>query len=108
MIVAFDIDDTLWKIRVEERDQVPDYDLIGVLRWFASNGDTVLVWSAGGIDYGNTIMKKLGLDGVVRVVRKGQPGVSVDLTFDDMVVTLGKVNCLVNRNKSFEELYGKD
>lgn len=107
MIVAFDIDDTIYRIREDEKDQVPDYDLIQFLRWFASNGDTVIVWSAGGVDYANMIVKKLGLDRIVTVAPKGNhPGLKPDITFDDMVVTMGKANVLVNRGKTIEELYG--
>lgn len=127
MIIAFDIDDTLWKIRVIKRaypegggdcvlgcyedlhecgryryDQVPDYDLIQVLRWFYSNGDTIWVWSAGGEDYAQTIVDKLGLNDMVTVVKKEtvfDPVVRPDITFDDQEVNLGKVNVRVKRTK---------
>jgi len=95
--VAFDIDDTLWKVRPDQKDQVPDYDLIAVLRWFYQNGDDVFVWSAGGIDYAVTIVKKLGLDEMVTVIAKGS--MKVDLAFDDCETELGKVDIQVNREK---------
>src|SRR3990167_5910232 len=76
--IAFDIDDTLWKVRVRTHkdghqigDQVPDYDLIQVFRWFVNNGDEVFVWSAGGVDYAKIIVEKLGLDEMVTVIPKG-------------------------------------
>jgi len=104
MRVAFDIDDTLWKIVPDGEDQfankkfkqVPDYDLIQVLRWFHANGDKVYVWSAGGIDYAQTIVNKFGLDTMVKVIAKDSL-TDMDLTFDDMEVNLGKVNCQVMR-----------
>lgn len=112
MIVAFDIDGTLWKIVPDGEDQfankkfkqVPDYDLIQVLRWFHSNGDIVYVWSAGGMDYAKTIVNKLGLDVYVTVIDKetlysGENRL-VDLCFDDQLVTLAKVNCKVHRGAS--------
>jgi hypothetical protein len=43
-------------------DQMPDYDLIQVLRWFHANGDQVYVWSAGGVNYCWAVVSKLGLD----------------------------------------------
>lgn len=97
MNIAFDIDDTLWKIRKEEgfMDQVPDYDLIQVLRWFYQNGDTIYFWSAGGEDYCQTIVTKLGLDEYGTVIEKGS--IQPDIAFDDMEVSLGKVNVRVRR-----------
>jgi hypothetical protein len=94
--VCFDIDDTIWKCRWKPRlEQIPDYDLIQVVRWFHQNGDKVFFWSAGGIDYCQTIINKLGLDEYGKVVAKGffKP----DISFDDEEVTLGNVNVRVNR-----------
>ncbi len=56
MHIAFDVDDTLYKCTYPEKNvlelpklvQVPDYDLIQVLRWFHQNGDTLYVWSGAG------------------------------------------------------------
>lgn len=108
MKVAFDIDDTIWRIREDQKDQVPDYALIQVLLWFANNGDDVYVWSGGGVDYAEKIVKKLGLDEHVTVIPKRMhPHMDIGLTFDDMVVTLGKTNVLVNRGKTIAELYAQ-
>lgn len=95
--VAFDIDDTLWKVRVRgnKGDQIPDYDLIQVLRWFYENGDKVIVWSAGGIDYALKIAEKLGIDEMVTVVEKGS--IKTDIAFDDRETKLGKVDIQVKR-----------
>ena len=105
--VAFDIDDTLWRIRSEKKDQVPDYDLIAVLRWFWSNGDKVYVWSAGGIDYAAQICVKLGIDEYIDgVVEKGLNGLNPDLVFDDALTKLGKVDVHVQRDgMTYEEKY---
>jgi len=106
MKVAFDIDDTLWKIRIRKvdghvvGDQVPDFDLIQVLRWFATNGDDVYVWSAGGTQYAQQIVDKLGLSEFVTVIRKGAVAARhhrIDLAFDDEPVTLGMANCRIRR-----------
>lgn len=95
MKICFDIDDTLYKIRLDRRDQVPDYDLIQVLRWFHKNGDEVFVWSAGGIDYAETFVKKFGLDDLVTVVTKGS--FKPDIAFDDCETNLAKVDVRINR-----------
>lgn len=97
MKVAFDIDDTLWKIRKYEGgfDQVPDYGLIGVVHWFSQNGDDVIFWSAGGIDYAEKIITKLGLNDLGRVIEKGS--IKVDIAFDDCETELGIVDVRVNR-----------
>jgi hypothetical protein len=110
MKIAFDIDHTLWKI-VKGADgkhhQVPDYDLIQVLRWFHSNGDEVFIWSAGGVDYAQTIANKLGLDTLAKIIPKGiygEPGsgLKVDLCFDDEDVKLASVNIKISR-EPFED-----
>lgn len=94
--VAFDIDDTLWKVRYRPHlDQVPDYDLIQVLRWFYKNGDKIYFWSAGGVDYCQTIVTKLGLDDYGEVIEKGS--MKVDIAFDDAETSLGKVDVRVDR-----------
>ncbi len=99
MRIAFDIDDTLWKIRgAPYFDQVPDYDLIQVLRWFYNNGDEVFVWSAGGIDYALQIVRKLGLNDMVKVLPKGDHSkLKMDITFDDESVAIGITNIKVKR-----------
>jgi hypothetical protein len=98
--IAFDIDDTLWKIRAYEGggDQIPDYDLIQVLRWFAANGDTIYFWSAGGCDYCQTIVTKLGLDELGTVIEKGS--IRVDIAFDDCETDLGIVDVRVQRERN--------
>lgn len=103
--IAFDIDHTIWKI-VKGNDgkmhQVPDYDLIQVLRWFHANGDEVYIWSAGGVDYAKMIAHKLGFDTFVTVIAKGiygepESGLKIDLCFDDEEVNLASVNIRVSR-----------
>lgn len=85
MRVAFDIDDTLWEVRGEPGSfrQVPDYDLIAVLRWHAKNGDEVFIWSAGGVDYARTIVEKLGLEPYIAGVLPKGGGQDMDLAYDD-------------------------
>jgi len=101
MNIAFDCDDTLWKIDMKRGMQVPDYDLIQVLRWFHQNGDNVYVWSAGGMDYAKDIVRKLGLSDWVHGVIPKPPlygnDPKIDIAFDDSEITLGKSNVLVNR-----------
>lgn len=103
--ICFDVDDTLWKIRPKHHDQVPDYDLIQVLRWFHKNGDNVYVWSGGGVDYAKMIVRKLGLDDMVKVISKPplyKNDPKIDLVFDDEEITLGKVNIEVYRPWRYE------
>jgi len=93
MNIAFDLDETL----VSGKTHAPNYDLIQVLRWFYSNGDDIYVWSAGGIEYVERIIEKLGLSLFVMVVAKGSsyPTPHMDLTFDDQIITLGRTNIKV-------------
>jgi phosphoserine phosphatase len=114
MNVAFDIDDTLWKVQIRKSkgavlgEQVPDFDVIQVLRWFAANGDHVYVWSAGGTDYAQQIVDKLGITDLVEVIPKhrqrGEFDPYIDLSFDDEDVILGAANCRVKR-ADHEETY---
>lgn len=123
MKIAFDIDDTLWKIQrdytTEGKEpstvcpcgyrykQAPDYELIAVLKWFYENGDEVFVWSAGGMEYAQVIVDKLGLDGMVTVISKEKDEArnDIDIAFDDCEVGLGKVNVLVKREEKHCELH---
>ena len=83
MNIAFDIDDTIWKIRRKQCDQVPDYDLIFVLRWFYNNGNNIYVWSAGGMDHAKNIVTKLGLDEMVTVLDKDKNKVCTLLDIEE-------------------------
>lgn len=102
--IAFDIDDTLWKIRYKQKDQVPDYDLIQVLRWFHANGENIYFWSAGGIDYCQRIVNKLGLDELGKVIGKkgwddkeGDP--IMDIAFDDAPeIAIAKLHVIIDRS----------
>lgn len=93
MNIAFDLDDTL----VNGRTHVPNYDLIQVLFWFYHNGANVYVWSAGGIEYAERIVQKLGLEAYVHVAQKGgsYPTPHMDITFDDQQITTGRTNVQV-------------
>ena len=100
MKIAFDIDGTLYKISEDRKSQVPDYDLIQVLRWFAANGDDVYVWSGGGTDYAQLIVDRLGLSEVVKCIPKlklGDDTPVMDCTFDDEIIKNGKANIRVKR-----------
>jgi len=102
--IAFDIDDTVAKIIKQEDNytQVPDYDLIQVMRWFINNGDEVYAWSAGGVDYTESWLRKLGLFDLVKAIPKlgwDTDKSSIDIAFDDCEVGLAKVNIIVKREK---------
>lgn len=103
--VAFDIDNTLYKIVYDftggiarPKLQIPNYELLQVLFWYYKNGDNIFVWSAGGIDYAKSICEKLGINDLVSVIRKDKQSCiehNITLTYDDQEIDLGKVNILV-------------
>ncbi len=102
--IVFDIDDTIAKIIKQEDNytQVPDYDLIQVMRWFINNGDEVYAWSAGGVDYTESWLRKLGLFDSVKAIPKlgwDTDKSDIDIAFDDCEVGLAKVNIIVKREK---------
>ena len=103
--VAFDVDDTIWKINEKMKRQEPDYKLINVLLWFVENGDNVYVWSAGGVDYVKMILNKLGLDEYAKAIPKpklGHTDKDIDLCFDDSEVNLGRTNVIVFRDHNIK------
>ena len=126
MRIAFDIDDTLWKIVPDNCPntngaqmvclcgkhfrQVPDYDLIQVLRWFVQNGDEVFVWSGGGVDYAGMVITKLGLHGMVTIIPKTELGDTsnpnkIDIAFDDNSgESLARVNVIVKREHNHKQI----
>lgn len=78
LIVAFDVDMTL----IDGEGQ-PQYHVIDLLRWFVANGNTVHVWSGGGIGYSQHWIDRLGLDDLgVTAIEKFS--ISVDIAVDDM------------------------
>lgn len=97
VVIAFDIDDTIYKIigNTPDLHQAPDYELIQLLITLHKFGANIVVWSAGGVDYAATIVKKLGLWNIVSVIPKGS--IKVDISFDDQPVNLAKVNFWINR-----------
>lgn len=101
--IAFDIDDTIFKIDRKYGKQIPDYKLISLLEWFYNNGDEVFLWSAGGVDYAKQIAEKLGLIDMVKIIPKEKNNY-MDLTFDDEDVNLGMVNIKVKRENQKETI----
>lgn len=92
MVIAFDIDGCL--IGQSQVDgNVPNYPVIDLLRWFVDNGDTVYIWSGGGVDYAQRWAEKLGLDERCKVIQKGS--IVPDIAVDDEFVQLGTVNIKV-------------
>jgi len=97
MIIAFDCDYTLWG----EYDE-PLYDNIQILLWFARRHHRIIVWSGGGSEHAMRCVKKLGLDDIAMkekwdlvVTNKGRSEANEhkpDITFDDAIIELGKVN----------------
>ena len=105
MKIAFDVDDTLIVPAIALKDEphpyigmhgaVPNYDIIAIYRWFQSQGNHMIVWSGGGVDYARTWAEKLGLN-PDEVIEKTKAG-DIDIAFDDCDVDLAKVNVKVKR-----------
>ena len=95
-IIAFDVDGTLtYETENKDRNGTPNYENIEILWWFFARGHEIRIWSAGGVEYAETVARRLGLLGHPRinVVAKGSE--RVDISFDDQEVDLGKVNIKV-------------
>lgn len=124
MKIAFDVDDTLIVPAVALEDEphpyigmygaVPNYETIAIYKWFQSQGNHMIIWSGGGVDYARTWAEKLGLKPDEIIEKKAEIvcqtyGSSckdrectehdyyVDIAFDDCDVDLAKVNIKVKR-----------
>ena len=102
--VIFDIDDTLAKVVNQEENfaQVPDYDLIQVMRWFINNGDKVYAWSGSGVDYAKMWIRKLGFVDSVKIIPKidlEKKHPKMDIAFDDCEHNLAKTTVIVKRTR---------
>ena len=89
--IAFDVDGTLIHREGETSQDTPKYDVISLFKFFESRGNTMYVWSGGGVSYAESWVCKLGLKAIV--VAKGS--FIPDIAVDDMDVKLGKVNIRV-------------
>lgn len=78
--VCFDVDGSI--IRKSINGDVPRYDVISMLLRMVEWGNTVFVWSGGGVDYAEAWVRKLGLPDSVRVIPKND-SFGIDLAFDD-------------------------
>lgn len=97
MKIAFDVDDTLIipSVATGQSRDVPNYEVIAILKWFQSQGHAIIVWSGSGTDWAKTWCEKLGIEpDDVRVKQKSE---DIDIAFDDCDVDLAKVNVKVKR-----------
>lgn len=103
MKIAFDIDDCILVPSVAmgngiSGDNVPNYEVIAVLRWFQAQGHEIILWSGSGVDWAKRWGEKFGLEPFT--VRRKEKSDDVDIAFDDCIVDLGKVNVRVKRHKN--------
>jgi phosphoserine phosphatase len=95
--VAFDVDGTL----IDEEDE-PRQDIIDILVAHHERGDSIYVWSGGGMDYARTWVSLLGLNHLVTQILPKQKRAAMDIAYDDMEVKLAKVNICVGSGQ-YEE-----
>lgn len=85
---AFDIDGTL----ISGRGEL-NFDVVEAMFALDKLGVEVVVWSGGGGDYANQIVRKFGLP----FKAHGKGDVKVDIAFDDQVVALATVNITIKQ-----------
>lgn len=105
MKIAFDVDDTLIVPAIAMEDEphpyignygaVPNYPVISLYKWFQSQGNEIIIWSGGGIDYAKTWGEKLGLNPFTVWIKAKSD--DIDIAFDDCDVDLAKINVKVKR-----------
>lgn len=118
MRIAFDIDDTLFKL-VEDKEprlfdgvgvwcscgtplkQELDKDMFTLFMLLLETGNEMFIWSAGGMDYATKFASKYFLPYLDRitVLQKGE-GHGIDMCFDDQPVKLARINMRVAREHS--------
>lgn len=102
MKIAFDIDDTILVPSVVSGsgENVPNYEVIAIYRWFQAQGHWMILWSGSGVDWATRWGEKFDLNpSEVRVKsqRDGEPWPDIDICFDDCDVKLARVNVKVKR-----------
>lgn len=104
MKIAFDIDDTILVPGVARigfapsGDNVPNYEVIAILKFFQAQGADIILWSGSGVDWALRWGQKFGLEPFT--VRMKQKSEDIDICFDDCIVDLAKVNVRVKRLKN--------
>ena len=112
--IAYDIDDTLWKLVEDEnprtegvgamcacgipvKQEVDDL-MMGLLESLVDAGHEVFIWSAGGVPYAENFIHRFAprLKGSVGILEKGK-GHDIDICFDDQEVDLAKINLRIKR-----------
>lgn len=103
--VAFDVDDTILVPSVVNGDSapfsgdnVPNYPVIAVYKWFQEQGHEMILWSGSGTDWAKRWGEKFGLEPFT--VRMKEASKDVDIAFDDCDVQLARVNVKVRRIKN--------
>ena len=91
--VAFDVDGTLI-YEAGDFENTPRYEIVEIFRHFKRLGCHMVIWSWGGQDYAEEWAKKLGL--VAECLEKPVNDiVVVDITFDNDIIKVGKINIKV-------------
>lgn len=114
MRIAFDIDDTLWKLvpdteRVFEGvgarcqcganlKQEPDPEMILLVESLMQAGDQVFFWSAGGMEHARNFLRThcKAWEILIDILPK-EAGQNIDICFDDQEVKLATINLRVDR-----------
>ena len=91
-VVAFDVDGTLI-YQVGERVDTPRDEVIAAFHALEALGCVMVIWSGGGCEYADYWRNKLGLKAMI--MPKLKSSFVPDITFDDLEITLGKVNIRV-------------
>ena len=97
LVIAFDVDETLVRQDKQGRDY-PNYPVIELLRWFKSQGHTIVIWSGGGEEYARHWAEKLGFTDAKTALKDAEASrtFEVDIAVDDAPeFLLGKVQVYV-------------
>lgn len=93
MVIAFDVDGTLF-----DEQSKPRNDVIAFLEVLHQAGHSIIVWSGGGQDYAEQRARDAGVREMVHIMAKSDAkrlDREVDVSFDDQEVTLAKTNIKV-------------
>lgn len=99
LVIAWDIDDCMIipSVATGFDTDVPNYETIKIYNWFKSQGYYMIIWSGGGKDYAKMWADKLGLEADEYLAKDTRLKDKIDISFDDCIVDLAKVNVRVKR-----------
>lgn len=93
MMIAIDVDNTLLTVAADGNTVVLNTNIVLLMHAVHELGlATIMVWSGGGKEYAEGVVRKYGLSHLVDRCAAKDPRIMPDITIDDMDYDFSKVN----------------